>query len=194
MQNLSKGEMMKQILIVFYLIILMQFACYSIAETNNAFSLEHLQIGDSLDRVKEKKIGWEYNGLQTNYKGNLVASFSKKLLTVNLDHLFCPCIWFQTIGAHLDKNKKVEEITLIIGNTLAEGKNREKCVSTDINKCIESSENIMKPYLDKLISVFGPPNIDKESKNIIKFSWQNKTHQLVMFYTPLKSKIVLTNL
>jgi len=180
---------MKMRTIMLFFIIVMTISTISNA-SECKFIIEHVQFGDSLNRVKEKKIGWNYGGLITNKDGDLVATFSKSISDISMGDKWCICIWQKVMGVHFDKEEKVNGVTLIIANTISQKKVVKLCNKTDVNKCIDSGTPIFGDYLAILITRYGPP-VEEKGKHYTKFSWEDNGFTLVMLWSPIKTTIFL---
>ena len=165
-----------------------------IAANSNAqqcrYSIEHIQLNDSLDRVKTINVGWEYHGQQTNEAGIPVATFSKPISDIETHSGLCVCSWQKKIGIHLDKRRHVSGIDLVITNTMDRKEVEARCNRTDKKKCIESGNFIFEAYLADFLSKHGDASVS-ETKNAIKFTWEDNGCTLVFWWSPLNSIVSL---
>jgi hypothetical protein len=154
------------------------------------FSVESIQIGDTIERVKEKKIGWDYGGLQTSKNESLVATFHKSISDVSMGNKWCICVWVKTIGAYFDKNEKVNSIILTIGSTISDEKVRKQCNSADFDKCINYGSSVVGKISADLMLRYGDP-IEEENGSIKKFIWKDHDYTLTLHSSPIKSILSL---
>jgi hypothetical protein len=150
------------------------------------FSVESIQIGDTIERVKEKKVGWDYRGLQTSKDESLVATFHKSISDVSMENKWCICVWVKTIGVYFDKQEKVDSISLVISNTISKEEVVKQCDKVDFDKCINYGSSLSGKILADLVLRYGNP-VEEKNDNFIKSIWKDKDYNLTMIWSPMKT-------
>ena len=154
------------------------------------FSVESIQIGDTLERVKEKKIGWDYKGLHTTINEGLVATFVKPISDVSMENKWCICVWAKTIGAYFDKQEKVDSISFFISSTISKEEVVKQCDKVDFDKCINYGSSVSGKIFSDLMLRYGDP-IEEKNDNFIKSIWKDKDYTLTMIWSPMKTILYL---
>lgn len=158
---------------------------------NCFFVLENIQVGDSLNLVKEKTVGWEYYGIKTLNDNSLMAIYSKIISDKNVSNLRCVCTWQKTLGVHLDKNMVVDRVDLTIGNTINQKNIIDQCSQVDIDSCIDSGTPYYAKFLKDLIDRYGIPK-EENMDNYTKKIWVGSDCSLSFLWSPLYSKAIIT--
>ena len=167
---------------------------FIIAANSNAeqcrYSIEHIQLGYSLDRVKTINVGWEYHGLHTTGQGMPVATYSKLISDIQMNGGSCVCSWHKETSLYLDKSRNVSGIDLLITNTMGRKEVEATCSQNDKKNCIESGNFIFDAYLADFMSKHGDAAVN-ETKNAIKFIWKDNGCTLLLWWSPFNSIVSL---